>query len=81
MTDEFQRILRDVEEEAAAGGGTAAAGGVTAAGVLAFLFMLLSLGFVVVGIVLTLVLIRGREVQPLPRPNVTEPFSGLAPRP
>jgi len=47
MTDEFQRILRDVEEEAAAGGGTAAAGGVTAAGVLAFLFMLLSLGFLV----------------------------------
>jgi hypothetical protein len=43
--------------------------------------MLLSLGFVVVGIVLTLVLIRGREVKPLPRPNVTEPFSGLAPRP
>jgi hypothetical protein len=43
--------------------------------------MLLSLGFVIVGIMLTLVLIRGREVQPLPRPNVTEPFSGLAPRP
>jgi EmrB/QacA subfamily drug resistance transporter len=43
--------------------------------------MLLSFALVVVGIVLTLVLIRGREVAPLPRPNVTEPFSGLAPRP
>jgi hypothetical protein len=36
----------------------------------------------VVGIVLTLLLIRPeRAVDPLPRPNVTEPFSGLAPRP
>jgi hypothetical protein len=33
-------------------------------------------------IVLALLLIRADpKVQPLPRPNVTEPFSGLAPRP
>jgi EmrB/QacA subfamily drug resistance transporter len=44
--------------------------------------MKLSLALVVVGIVLTLVLIRGQEAkQTLPRPNMTEPFSGLAPRP
>ena len=44
--------------------------------------MRLSFALVVVGIVLTLLLIRPeRAVDPLPRPNVTEPFSGLAPRP
>lgn len=44
--------------------------------------MLLSLGLVVVGIVVALVLIRRQpEVEPLARPNMTEPFSGLAPRP
>jgi hypothetical protein len=42
----------------------------------------LSLGIVIGGIVLALLLIRPRPaVEPLPRPNVTEPFSGLAPRP
>jgi hypothetical protein len=44
--------------------------------------MELSFGLVVVGIVLTLLLIRSEKaIDPLPRPNMTEPFSGLAPRP
>jgi MFS family permease len=44
--------------------------------------MRLSFALVVLGIVLTLLLIRPeRAIDPLPRPNVTEPFSGLAPRP
>ncbi len=44
--------------------------------------MRLSFALVVVGIVLTLVLIRREPaVEPLSRPNVTDPFSGLAPRP
>jgi hypothetical protein len=44
--------------------------------------MQLSLGLVVFGIVLTLLLIRRDPAsEPLPRPNVAEPFSGLAPRP
>ena len=44
--------------------------------------MRLSFAIVVFGIVLTLLLIRPeRAVDPLPRPNVTDPFSGLAPRP
>ncbi len=34
-----------------------------------------------VAIALALLLIRSRDVTPLPRPNMTEPFSGLAPRP
>jgi EmrB/QacA subfamily drug resistance transporter len=42
----------------------------------------LSLALVVVGIVLTLLLIRSERVtEKLPYPNVAEPFSGLAPRP
>jgi EmrB/QacA subfamily drug resistance transporter len=45
--------------------------------------MELSFVLVVVGIVLALLLIRARpEAEPaLPRPNVADPFSGLAPRP
>jgi EmrB/QacA subfamily drug resistance transporter len=44
--------------------------------------MRLSFALVVVGIVLTLLLIRREPAAaPMPRPNVTEPFSGLAPRP
>jgi EmrB/QacA subfamily drug resistance transporter len=44
--------------------------------------MELSFGLVVFGIVLTFALIRRRPaVEPLPVPNVTQPFSGLAPRP
>jgi EmrB/QacA subfamily drug resistance transporter len=44
--------------------------------------MELSLGLVVFGIVLTLLLIRPEKVtEPLGRPNVGDPFSGLAPRP
>jgi EmrB/QacA subfamily drug resistance transporter len=42
----------------------------------------LSLGIIVLGIALTLGLIRAEPaVEPMPRPNMTEPFSGLAPRP
>ena len=42
----------------------------------------LSLALVIVGIVLTLLLIRPeRAADKLPYPNVAEPFSGLAPRP
>lgn len=42
----------------------------------------LSLVLVLVGIVLTLLLIRSERVtDKLPYPNVAEPFSGLAPRP
>ncbi|MFL5830228.1 MAG: MFS transporter [Solirubrobacteraceae bacterium] len=44
--------------------------------------MRLSFVIVVAGIVLTLLLIRSeRAVEPLPRPNMGDPFSGLAPRP
>jgi EmrB/QacA subfamily drug resistance transporter len=44
--------------------------------------MKLSFGLVVLGIVLTFVLIRRQpEVEPLPVPNVAQPFTGLAPRP
>ena len=44
--------------------------------------MRLSFALVVLGIVLTLLLIRPEPaIEPLSRPNVTEPFSGLAPRP
>jgi EmrB/QacA subfamily drug resistance transporter len=44
--------------------------------------MELSFGLVVVGIVLTFLLIRRRpEVEALPVPNMTQPFSGLSPRP
>jgi hypothetical protein len=44
--------------------------------------MLLSLGLVVAGIVIALLVIRReRAATALPRPNLTEPFSGLAPRP
>ena len=43
--------------------------------------MELSLALVIVAIVLALVLIRSRETAALPRPNMTDPFSGLAPRP
>jgi EmrB/QacA subfamily drug resistance transporter len=43
--------------------------------------MRLSFVLVVVAIALALILIRARDVAPLPRPNMTEPFSGLAPRP
>jgi EmrB/QacA subfamily drug resistance transporter len=42
----------------------------------------LSLGIVVGGIVLTLLLIRRQPAaEPLTRPNMADPFSGLAPRP
>lgn len=42
----------------------------------------LSFGLMVLGIVLTFALIRRRpEVDALPVPNMTQPFSGLAPRP
>jgi hypothetical protein len=44
--------------------------------------MELSFGLVVVGIVLTFLLIRRRpEVEAMPVPNMTQPFSGLSPRP
>jgi MFS family permease len=43
--------------------------------------MLLSFALVIVAIVLSLALIRSRPVSVIPRPNVSEPFSGLAPRP
>jgi EmrB/QacA subfamily drug resistance transporter len=44
--------------------------------------MRLSFAIVVSGIVLTLLLIRSeRAVERLPRPNMGDPFSGLAPRP
>jgi EmrB/QacA subfamily drug resistance transporter len=44
--------------------------------------MELSLGLVIAGIVITLVLIRSQdETVALPVPNVTQPFSGLSPRP
>jgi EmrB/QacA subfamily drug resistance transporter len=43
--------------------------------------MQLSLVLVVVAIGLALLLIRSHDAPPLPRPNMTEPFSGLAPRP
>jgi hypothetical protein len=44
--------------------------------------MELSFGLVIAGIVFTFLLIRRQpEVAALPRPNMTEPFSGLAPRP
>jgi EmrB/QacA subfamily drug resistance transporter len=44
--------------------------------------MRLSFALVGLGIVLTLLLIRREPaVEPLSRPNVTDPFSGLAPRP
>jgi MFS family permease len=43
--------------------------------------MQLSFVLVVVAIGLALALIRSRDAPPLPRPNMTEPFSGLAPRP
>jgi EmrB/QacA subfamily drug resistance transporter len=44
--------------------------------------MQLSLGLVVLGIVLTVLLIRSETTHaPLRRPNMAEPFSGLAPRP
>jgi MFS family permease len=43
--------------------------------------MQLSLALVIVSILLALLLIRASDAPPLPRPNVTEPFSGLAPRP
>ena len=43
--------------------------------------MKLSFALVVVAVILALVLIRARRASALPRPNVTEPFSGLAPRP
>ena len=44
--------------------------------------MELSLGLVILGIVMTLLLIRTQaEKVVLPTPNVTQPFSGLSPRP
>jgi EmrB/QacA subfamily drug resistance transporter len=44
--------------------------------------MLLSFGLVVLGLVIALWLIRRQpEAEPLARPNMTDPFSGLAPRP
>jgi hypothetical protein len=44
--------------------------------------MELSLAFVVIGAVLTLVLIRPYpKLRPLRRPNMADPFSGLTPRP
>jgi EmrB/QacA subfamily drug resistance transporter len=44
--------------------------------------MELSFGLVVLGIALTFLLIRRQpEVEPIPVPNMTQPFSGLAPRP
>jgi hypothetical protein len=44
--------------------------------------MQLSVVFLTVGILLTLLLIRRRGTsEPLERPNVAEPFSGLSPRP
>lgn len=44
--------------------------------------MELSFGLVVLGIVLTFLVIRREPAaERLPVPNVTEPFSGLAPRP
>jgi EmrB/QacA subfamily drug resistance transporter len=44
--------------------------------------MELSFGLMVLGIVLTFLLIRRQaKVEPLPVPNMTQPFSGLAPRP
>jgi EmrB/QacA subfamily drug resistance transporter len=43
--------------------------------------MEVSFVLVVVAIALALLLIRSRDLAPLPRPNMTEPFSGLAPRP
>ncbi len=44
--------------------------------------MELSFGLVVLGIVLTFLLIRRQpEVEALPVPNMTQPFSGLSPRP
>ena len=44
--------------------------------------MELSFGLVVLGIVITFVLIRGqKEKVVLPVPNMTQPFSGLSPRP
>ena len=43
--------------------------------------MKLSFALVVAAVILALVLIRARRASVLPRPNVTEPFSGLAPRP
>ncbi|MFL5822609.1 MAG: MFS transporter [Solirubrobacteraceae bacterium] len=44
--------------------------------------MELSLGLVIAGIVITLLVIRRQEkTVALPVPNVTQPFSGLAPRP
>jgi hypothetical protein len=44
--------------------------------------MELSFGLAALGIVLRLLLIRSEKaIDPLRRPNMTEPFSGLAPRP
>jgi EmrB/QacA subfamily drug resistance transporter len=43
--------------------------------------MELSFALVVIAVILALLLIRARRASALPRPNVTEPFSGLAPRP
>jgi EmrB/QacA subfamily drug resistance transporter len=44
--------------------------------------MLLSFGLVAVGAVIALVLIRRRpDISLVPRPNMSDPFSGLAPRP
>jgi EmrB/QacA subfamily drug resistance transporter len=43
--------------------------------------MKLSFALVIVAVVLALLLIRAQQASVLERPNVTEPFSGLAPRP
>ena len=43
--------------------------------------MKLSFALVIVAVVFALLLIRTQQASVLERPNVTEPFSGLAPRP